>query len=463
MAALVCDICGGKLIMGAGGIAVCDSCGMEYSTDRMKEKVQEIKGIVRVDNSHMIKNYLEMAQSAKDVDNNEEAEAYCNKVIEIEPTNYKAWMLKGKAAAWQSSTQNCRVDEGVAAFIKAINYAPDDAKDALIEEAKEQIKNLSIVMITLRANRFAKWPDSEETSEFISDIEFILNTTATFASQTGAIIPVAELMVQIAIEINQSVVKAWQNVIWPEYGGDLNSLSDRPGKCEWQTFIERAGYCIELLEKAIDLCDEDDEEDINCYENLIFIHKAAIDSCSWDYNIFSWGKSWYKGWCLSNEAKDARRELIREYEGKIAEIKKAKVAREAVERAEQERIEKEEAQKRFVAYWAEHAAEKASLEAEAQSLTEQITALEKEIENIPDAIEKTNIQDRINALIAEKSALGLFKGKEKKAIQEKIDAENVELKAVSDKVEFAKQEIEQKIEPLRVRWSEITSELTMAR
>lgn len=108
MAALVCDICGGKLIMGAGGIAVCDSCGMEYSTDRMKEKVQEIKGIVRVDNSHMIKNYLEMAQSAKDVDNNEEAEAYCNKVIEIEPTNYKAWMLKGKAAAWQSSTQKDR-------------------------------------------------------------------------------------------------------------------------------------------------------------------------------------------------------------------------------------------------------------------------------------------------------------------------------------------------------------------
>ncbi len=26
MAALVCDLCGGKLIMGAGGIAVCDSC-----------------------------------------------------------------------------------------------------------------------------------------------------------------------------------------------------------------------------------------------------------------------------------------------------------------------------------------------------------------------------------------------------------------------------------------------------
>lgn len=86
MAALVCDLCGGKLIMGAGGIAVCDSCGMEHSADRMKEKVQEIKGTVRVDNSHMVENYLEMTQSAKDAGNHAEAESYCNKVIEIEPT-----------------------------------------------------------------------------------------------------------------------------------------------------------------------------------------------------------------------------------------------------------------------------------------------------------------------------------------------------------------------------------------
>lgn len=62
MAALVCDICGGKLVMGSGGIAVCDSCGMEHSPDRMKEKVQEIKGTVQVDNSHMIDSWMKMGQ-----------------------------------------------------------------------------------------------------------------------------------------------------------------------------------------------------------------------------------------------------------------------------------------------------------------------------------------------------------------------------------------------------------------
>ena len=46
MAALVCDVCDGKLVMGSGGVAVCENCGMEHTKERMREKVQEIKGTV---------------------------------------------------------------------------------------------------------------------------------------------------------------------------------------------------------------------------------------------------------------------------------------------------------------------------------------------------------------------------------------------------------------------------------
>ena len=73
MAALVCDICGGKLVMGAGGIATCESCGMEHSQDRMKEKIQEIKGVVRVDNSHMVDNWMKMGLDAANAGNQKEA------------------------------------------------------------------------------------------------------------------------------------------------------------------------------------------------------------------------------------------------------------------------------------------------------------------------------------------------------------------------------------------------------
>lgn len=50
MEKLCCDICGGTLVMQSGGkVAVCDSCGMQYSTERMREKVQEIKGVVSIE------------------------------------------------------------------------------------------------------------------------------------------------------------------------------------------------------------------------------------------------------------------------------------------------------------------------------------------------------------------------------------------------------------------------------
>lgn len=49
MAVLQCEICGGKLVGKPGGVFECDSCGMEYSTEWAKAKIQEIKGTVKVE------------------------------------------------------------------------------------------------------------------------------------------------------------------------------------------------------------------------------------------------------------------------------------------------------------------------------------------------------------------------------------------------------------------------------
>lgn len=449
MAALVCDLCGGKLVMGAGGIAICDSCGMEHSADRMQEKVQEIKGTVRVDNTHMIENYLEMARNAYDAGNNIESESYCNKIIEIDPTNYKAWFLKGKAAGWQSTIQNPRVSESILAFTKAIMNVSEEDKNELIEQAKEQIVNLSKAMISLRGQNFAKWPDEEGKNGLVSDIDSILNILVQFSSQTGVVISVNEVMASIAIIIDDSVIQAYNDTISPDYCGDPDDSDDRADKYEWQRYIERIGHCITLLEVAIDLCEEDYENDIRRYEDLIYFQKQAIDSCSWDYRYNDWGdKIWRKEWRLSYEAKSLRKNLIHDYELKIKEIKEK---------------EKEEAEKRFDEYWLKHADEKVVLETEKASLQKQIISLEAEISNIPGNAEKENFQKRINTLSAEKDSLGIFKRKEKKAIQKKMDEANLELKKVVDKIEPIQKEIEKKIEPLQNRINEINTELTKER
>lgn len=502
MAALVCDLCGGKLIMGAGGIATCDSCGMEHSANRMKEKVQEIKGTVQVDNSHMIDNYLEMAETAKESGNNTEAEAYCNKILEIDPTNYSAWMLKGQAVAWQSTLLNSRVDEGVNAFIKGINNAPEDEREDLIEVAKEQITNLSVAMISLRADRFAKWPDEDESSGFISDLAGILGTVVTFLKETGALVPLSDIMAPVATHINQSVVKAYKNVILPDYKSERYPWPDDD---DFRKYIERIGYCTTLVDKAISICDDDDEDDIQRYENLIFLHKEAINACSWDSEYADLSEQWrvniyskpgfypiprenrvyYKKRTLTDAAIASRKQLISQYESKIKAIKAAKAAKEAAEKAEKERIAREEAQKRFDAYWAEHAAEKSNYETELSNLNTQISALKKamndevsvlnnEIAAIPGKQEIVNLEERISNWSKEKASLGLFKGKEKKALQEKIDQANSEKNSVQMRMDNAKKEIEAKISsvksdyqskitPLQNRANTISNELKKPR
>lgn len=41
MAEMKCDLCGGRIVVGQGGIARCQNCDMEYSQDRVQEKLHE--------------------------------------------------------------------------------------------------------------------------------------------------------------------------------------------------------------------------------------------------------------------------------------------------------------------------------------------------------------------------------------------------------------------------------------
>ena len=493
MKRLVCEMCGSNAMVKQDGLFVCQSCETKYTVEEARKLMIEVEGTVRVDNTHMISNYLEMAQTARDAGNNQEAEIYCNKVIEIEPNNYKAWMIKGESAAWQSTIQNIRVNEGVAAFVKGITNAPEEEKEELIEQAKQQIKNLSSAMISLRAERFVKWPDEEEATGFLSDINVILGAVVNFLSGTGSLIPIAEIMAPIATQINDAVTLAWQNVIWPDYDGDPYDSDDRAGKNEWQTFIKRVNNCTKLLEKAIDLCDEDDEEDIYRYGNLIFINKAALESCSWDYNLTDDGsKSWHKDWHLTGEAVATHTYRINDYKAMESGIRRRIAEKEAAEKAEKHRQEAAEraqkmemAKNRFDDYWEAHSDERIKLEAEKKALKEQIdslkdslneqaAALKKDISAIPGKDEIDSLDAKIKKLSNDIDALGIFKGKEKKALQDQIIQAEADKKAVQEKMSEAKEALEAnaaaskrgilgKISQLQSRVKSVDDELTKAR
>ena len=505
MKRLVCEMCGSNAMVKQDGFFVCQSCETKYSVEEARKMMLE--GPIQVDSSHLTENYLEMARNAIDAGNNSEAELYSNKIVEVDPLNYEAWMIKGRAAGWQSTLSDSRISEAVSAFSKAIINAPDEKKKEMINNSKSEIVNLAQAMISLRGDRFAKWPDAEEASGFTSDISSIVNSVGRFITQTGVSIPTSDLLGPVATIINKSVVKAWSETIEPDYKG--NGL-DLPDRNDFYRIIDRIGYCTALVELAIKICDEDDEEDIQRYKNLIFLHKKALDSYGYDYEFWNYGSDnfqinnminaikrdgnipdsrhdryWFKVVGLTDAAISTRKQLIKKYEEKISSIESEKARKEAKEKAEKLRKEKEEAKKRFDDYWAEHADEKARLESEKKGLQEQIdalnasqneqvAALNKEISAIPGQAEIDKLDERIVKLNNEKNSLGIFKGKEKKALQEQIDQVSADKKAVQDRMDAAKKEIEKrisfvnseiqkKLSPLQSRVQSIDVELTKSR
>lgn len=103
-AKLQCEICGGKLIGKPGGIFECDSCGMEYSTEWAKEKIQEItgtikvegtvdvQGIVKVDSSPMKESLLHRGMMALEEGEWEEAVAFFDEVLDYDSKCAEAYL-----------------------------------------------------------------------------------------------------------------------------------------------------------------------------------------------------------------------------------------------------------------------------------------------------------------------------------------------------------------------------------
>lgn len=153
---LTCEMCGGTELIKKDGVFVCQTCGTKYSIEDAKKMMIEgtvdVSGsTIKVDNTASIENFYKMAESAREAANNKEAEDYCNRILEIDSKNAKAWLLKGIVAGWQSSLANIRMDEFYSCVQRALESAKTlDELDLLADEASLECRGL---LLALNKNR----------------------------------------------------------------------------------------------------------------------------------------------------------------------------------------------------------------------------------------------------------------------------------------------------------------------
>lgn len=280
MPALVCDICGGMLKVVNGKIAICESCGMEHSLERVREKYLESKNVVHTDNAHLIDNYFAMAKDAFDAGNEEAAEEYCNKILEIDPTQSATCFLKGKAVGWQSCIGTIRFKEAAVCFANAINSASEEDRASLHLSIEKEFKSLATSLIKLRCDRFSSQAHQDEADGFLDDLCEINSAVVFYETQTAFQISRNKVFCNIP-----SIVQLCMNLVAIKI--KFEYVIDG-SKRAYSRFITKTDSCIEIIQKTIDLCD-DDSSDVQLYELCIEMLDAVISNDRMDSIQNRWG------------------------------------------------------------------------------------------------------------------------------------------------------------------------------
>lgn len=428
MKQIVCEMCESTAFSKEDGMFVCQGCGMKYSAEEAKKLMVEVEGSApvtggapKVDNSATIENYLTLAKNALENQNNEEAENYSNKVIELDAKNSEAWEIKGEAAGWQSKTVNNRIPESVNCWINAVIYAKEENKADLRNRIANKYANLFSAMVNLSAGHFESIHSEENLNTTINILDDCVEMMNTLVVKAGVSFSRGNVYDSIARTLNTKAVgafKAAQN----DFGPDHHNMQ----RWQWNNYTKACDNAIKMLEKAAEFV-RDDSLGETIYKNMVVIGESARDSQSWKFDVNSWTSDHYVvDYTFTKEAKKIRTDNINGYKDKQKKFKKgrAKTLLDSIQSGRR----KEGIALGIKKYWEEHAEEKQKLEAERADAKKKINDIDTSIKNLPIMAEINEAQKKINAiddeiknLYGELNSLGFFKMKEKKAVNERIE------------------------------------------
>ena len=469
MKQLVCEMCGSTDMIKQEGVFACQNCGTKYSVEEARKMMVEIEGTVKIDNSSAIANYLSMAKNAFDANNNKETENYCNKVIEMDPNNYEAWFMKGQSVGWQSTLANIRIPETVNAFSYALEYCPEDLKEKLAKNCEESLLKLHRALLSLRLKHFKEWPSEGNLKDVKGDLNLILANSLKFLKKTG--IYTKTMVIQIGEQLNSALIEAWAEA-HKKYAEDSEG---HPSDRAFKKFLDEGDNICEAYEVTLSLFGEDagvpsalrvatnamegidtysnmeaNKLMIVIYKNMVMCQEKMINSCSYTREYEDGRRYYSKSLALSDEGVKSRNHFINIYQGNIKTIEKAN-----------DRLIIKAREK----YWQEHAAEKAELDTQLSSVNKRLEDAQQKIieiqgedgvlikklqeqrkNTVPSEAEKSACEEKIHKMEVEYQSLGLFKGKEKKALMEKTEAEKAVLRELENRVKKEKKELEAKID-----------------
>lgn len=275
MKALVCEMCNSNDVVKQDGYFVCQNCGTKYVVEKVRKIKTEVP--VVIDETAKVDNYYKLAESAIEAGENREAEYKCNKILKIDINHWKAWLLKGKAVARQLYPTNLREEETFSCFTKALDNAPEECIDDLRVDIANEVVKFTIAVMDFEFDRFSDSFDNFNSALLTTikeKIDTVIPCSVDCLLKCG--VQADGYKKTIVDKINGSVVIAWNESIFKVY-----KYRAYPDFLDYHDFVKCASSCIDITQALIDLCDKNDEANIQKYKNMIGYTHAIIDARVW--------------------------------------------------------------------------------------------------------------------------------------------------------------------------------------
>lgn len=309
---------------------------------------------VSIETSQLIQNYFILAQSAYDSLNYVDAESYANKIIELEPNNPDAWLLKGNCAGYQTHSPIFRLLESINCWNTCIQNSSLKEREDYIFTARTNCIEVSIKYALRQAEAFKKNPSYEEFDTIKASVDY-LEPMLRKANQTFGI-DIALYQDKLASNINAIVEDIYKNAL-VKFGKRKETQTE----ANFLNLKEKTDLCVEVWNYLIDLAKKHGTV-TSMLKNVIKGHENIMRSQA--YRQTGNGKFKELG-KISMSERNIRLDKINKVkykvEDKFADIRKHDRASQVVKNAK---------------YWEEHQEEKQILLDERNQLDHEVFELE---------------------------------------------------------------------------------------
>ena len=416
MKRLTCELCGSIDLIKQDGAFVCRSCGMKYTLEEAKKLMAEAEGMapatdsasaqvsqqavsqesaqapvqvpvsvptpvttapavapVQNDHSGLIDRYMQMAQNALRGDNRMEAELYCNKILELDSLNARAWLYKGSATAWQSTFAHLRIREAVNCWHTALSNCTEEEKAEFYAYTDDQMTHLTVALCDLSAGFLNSGMNVHRKDAYLKNFHNIIECLRLYTTN-----------IHVVYKWNRAINQGAM-IAAPHFVKSATATKDQFHRLKPTHVESRQEYLLEM-QMCLDLADRlarsvpGAKAKATCYQACVDILNIMDGIGS--YHWFD-GQTIYKDDIARKHYYSAEiaeyRKKVTEEQAKVAEEKQKEYwedhpdeYKEHQRKQEEERKRKEQAEKdkreAMSNFWAAHSKERFAIQQEIKQL-----------------------------------------------------------------------------------------------